>query len=335
MKSYLPKVFVLFFATFLFLSSASGVLAANFSMARIRYDRMKASTPTSLQVTLVPATALTENKLLLVFGSAIVGTGQSVTVTNLPVGTSALPGTLTAVGAGTSIMVSGVTELTVGTTYAFNIALAGTGIGVSTPAASTTTDTVTTLTAASSVIDSSRVQARYVTEDQVVITANVPPTFNFVFSGNTDSFTTDLSSGSVVTTYGIGLTVSTNAAKGWTGWIKSTAALTSITTGENIGTTGSVDGATSTCVVGTDCYILDVGVSSGTGSGTLTADAEYAGNGTTSGGTFSTIFQPFASRNGKTGGDMITLKAHTSMLATKAAGSDYTDTWTIIGAGNF
>ena len=204
------------------------------------------------------------------------------------------------------------------------------------PAAGTTTDTIQSLTAGDVVIDLAKIASRYITDDQVVITANVPPTFNFALTGNTDAFTTDLSAGAVSTTTGIGLSVSTNAAKGWTGWIKSTnAALTSVTTTESIGTSGTLNAAPETCNVATDCYVLSVGVTSGTGAGSLTADAEYAGNGTTTGGTFSTAYQPFASRTGKTNGDVIWFKALATMIATKAAGSDYTDTWTIIGAGNF
>jgi hypothetical protein len=240
------------------------------------------------------------------------------------------------VGSGTSIVVSGLTDLTVGTTYAFNIAISGTGIGVTTPAAGTQTDVVSTLVSGGAVLDSSSVASRFISDDQVVITANVPPTFTFVLSGNTDAFTTDLTSGTVSKTLGIGLSVTTNAAKGWTGWIKSAnAALSSVTTGQSIGTSGAVNATPETCVVATDCYLLSVGVTSGTGAGSLAADAEYAGNGTTTGGTFSTLYQPFAGRTGKTSGDVIWFKALATMTATKEAGSDYTDTWTIIGAGNF
>jgi hypothetical protein len=182
-----------------------------------------------------------------------------------------------------------------------------------------------------------KIASRYITDDQVVITANVPPTFNFVLSGNTDAFTTDLSAGAVAKTAGIGLSISTNAAKGWTGWIKSAnAALSSVTTGENIGTSGTINTAPEPCVVATDCYVLSVGVTSGTGgAGSATVDAEYAGNGTTTGGTFSQLYQPFGSRPSKTNGDAFWFTALATMTATKGAGSDYTDTWTIIGAGNF
>lgn len=305
--------------------------AGQFTRATLRYDRMMTGKLSPLQVVIVPATTGTENRVVLVFASATLGAGQSSTTTPIPTGSTGLLGIgTTAIGSGTSISVA-CSDLTVGTTYAFNLT-----IGVSTPGAGSYLDVIKTLDSGGSVVDTTTVASRIITNDQVVITANVPPTFTFTLSGNTDAFTTDLSSASVSTTTGISVAVGTNAAKGWTGWIKSlNAALSSVTTGESIGTTGSVNGTPDTCQNATDCYVLDVGVTSGTGSGSLSADPEYAGNGTTSGGTFSTSFQPFATRTGKTSGDTVWLKAHATMIATKAAGNDYTDTWTVVGAGNF
>lgn len=336
-NNYLKKIFSFGLIIVLALVSAKPVLAGQFIRATMRYDRMQQNKSSGVQVIIVPATVGVETKVKLVFAAGTtVGAGQTVSITNIPTGSTALPGTLTAVGSGTSIVVSGVTDLTVGTTYAFNIPISGTGIGVSTPASGATNDTIMTLDAGSSAVDSTIVASRFIDSDQVVITANVPPTFTFTISGTTDTFTTNLSSGSVSSTNGISVAVGTNAAKGWTGWIKSlNSALSSVTTGESIGTTGTINATPDTCQNATDCYVLDVGVTAGTGAGSLTADAEYAGNGTTSGGTFSSIFQPFASRTGKTNGDTVWLKVHATMVATKAAGSDYTDTWTIVGAGNF
>lgn len=331
MRKILSKISMgLVLTLVLFGANSVEAKAAPFTKAMVRYDRMKQNTSTSLMVIIVPATVGVESKIIVNFGSATLSAGQSATTGALPAGVTSLPGTLTAVGSGSSIAISGLTDLTVGTTYGFNLS-----VGVTTAAAGAATDTVTSYVGTTP-LDSTTLTSRYITDDQVVITANVPPTFTFVLSGNTDAFATNLSSGSVSTTYGIGVSASTNAAKGWTGWIKSAnAALSSVQTGESIGTSGTLNAAPETCVNATDCYVLDVGVTSGTGAGVLSADAEYAGNGTTTGGTFSTAYQPFASRTGKTNGDLVWLKAHATMIATKAAGSDYTDTWTIVGAGNF
>ena len=207
--------------------------AAPLTRATIRYDRMMTGKASSLQIIIVPTTAGTENKIKLIFASATVGAGQSVTLTTLPAGTTELPGTLTAVGSGTSIVVSGVADLTAGTTYAFNIATAGTGLGVTTPAAAAYSDTVQSLTSGDAVIDSTTVTSRIIANDQVTINANVPPTFTFVLSGNTDAFTSDLGASAVSLTGGISVAVSTNASKGWTGWVKSAnTALSSVATGK-------------------------------------------------------------------------------------------------------
>ena len=141
----------------------------------------------------------------------------------------------------------------------------------------------------------------------------------------------------VSSTYGQSLTVSTNAAKGWTGWVKSqNVGLSSVTTSDSIPTFGTLNNTAQACSNGVDCYVLDVGISTtGSGSGSLTVDGEYGGNGTTTGGTLSNLYQPFASRTGKTAGDIVTFKAHASVTSTKAAGTDYSDVLTIVGAGNF
>lgn len=326
------KRMVLVWILALYLFASTDISAAPFAHVSLRYDRMKEATLSSLQVVLVPATTATEAKVKLVFDSASVGASQAVTVTGIPGGSTALPGTLTAVGAGTSIVVSGLTDLTVGTTYAFNLT-----VGVSTPAAGSAIDIVSTLTSGDSEIDATSVLSRYIANDQIVITANVPPTFTFSLSANSDSFTTDLSSSSVSVTNGRTVSVATNAPRGWIAWVRSqNAGLVSVTTGESIGTTGAVNTSPSVCQVNTDCYLLDADLTTtGDGSGSLTIDPEYLGVGTSDGGTLSTSFQPFAKRTGKTAGDVITLVAKASMVATKAAGSDYTDTLTIVGAGSF
>lgn len=328
-NKFVGSLVMLFLVTLL---GARSVEAAQFAKTMVRYDRMMQSKLSSLQVVIVPMTSQTESKLIINFGSATVGAGQSATTGGLGSGVVGLPGTLVAAGSGTSIAITGLTDLTVGTTYGFNLT-----VGVSTPGTASALDTVTTYTAGSAVIDTATVQSYYITNDQVLITANVPPTFTFTLSGSTDAFTTDLSSTAISATNGRTVTVSTNAAKGWIGWVKSAnQALTSATTSESIGTTGTVDAAPSVCLMGTDCYLLDADkTTTGSGTGTLTIEPEYNGIGTTDGGTLSSSFQPFVARTGKTTGDVITLIAKASMLATKGAASDYTDTLTVIGAGNF
>ena len=333
MKKHFSKLgAVLVLIIGLFFVSAGEVSAARFTNAVIRYNRMMTGVGTTVQVIFTPTTVGSEAKVRLVFESATPGAVPVVDVTNIGTGVTALPGTLAVTKVGdSSFVVTGVTDLTVGAKYAFNVA------NVTNPAAGDYQDQVATLTSGDAVIDSSIVTTRIITNDQVVITANVPPTFSFSLSANLDAFTLDLDSAAVRVTSGIGVSIATNAAKGWIGWIKSAnSALSSITTGESIATSGTVDGTPSTCSAGSDCYVVDANITtSGTGAGSLTIDPEYNGVAASSGGALGSVLVPFASRSGKTNGDLITLLSYASITAGKAAGNDYTDTWTVVGAGNF
>jgi hypothetical protein len=80
---------ILLIAMTMFTLSPAEAKAANFTLARLRYDRMKAAAPSSLQITIVPATVGTEDKVKIVFGGGTIGTGQTVSVTNIPAGSSA------------------------------------------------------------------------------------------------------------------------------------------------------------------------------------------------------------------------------------------------------
>ncbi len=308
--------------------------AANFTNAYIRADRMKASTATSVLVVIKPATVGTEDKVKVTFASGYtVAASPTINTTNLPSGVTALPGTLIIAGSGQVVTVSGVTDLTVGTLYGFNIAT-----GITNGTAGEKINTIASETAAAATIDSTNVAVRVISDDQIVLTATVPPTFNFVLSGNTDTFTTDLSSGSVVSTTGKTVTLTTNADKGWIAWVKSAnAALSSATSGETIATAGTINAAPSTLSAGTNGYVLDVDLTTdhGTGTGAVVIDPEYLGADTSSGGTLSTSLQPIASANGTTAGDVLTLLARAAITTVLGAASDYTDTLTVVGAGNF
>ncbi|MBI5621081.1 hypothetical protein HY949_04825 [Candidatus Gottesmanbacteria bacterium] len=310
------------------------VYADNFAQAYLRADRMKASTATSVLVVFTPVATGTEAKVKVTFAAGYtVGATPTGNVSNLPSGVTAVPGTLTYAGSGQVVTISGVTDLTPGTSYGVNIAT-----GITNTTAGEYENTITTTTSGDVTIDSSNVAVRIISDDQIVLLATVPPTFNFVLSGNTDAFTTDLASGSIVSTTGKTVTLTTNADKGWIAWVKSAnAALSSATTGESITTTGTVNAAPSTLSAGTNGYVLDTNLTTdhGTGTGTVTIDAEYNGTDTSSGGTLSTSFQPIASANGTTAGDVITLIERAAITTVLGAADDYTDTLTVVGAGNF
>ncbi len=311
--------------------------ASDFEEAYIRLDRMKTGVATDVLVVVkVPSgNSGTEAKVAVAFGAGTTVCSGSTTAvtTSLPAGVTALPGTLSATGSGQTVTVTGVTNMTASTTYGFRI----TGC-ITNGAAAQYTNTITTLTSGDATIDTKNVATRVVSNDQIVVSAVVPPTFSFTLGGNTDSFTTDLDPASIVSTSGVLVTVATNAANGWIAWVKSAnAALASASTSHSISSAGTVDGTPTTLSTGSEDYALDVNLTqdSGTsGTGTVTVASEYNG-GASQGGTLSTSLTPIASADGPTDDDRLTLVEKSTISGLTPAGNDYTDTLTVIGAGNF
>jgi hypothetical protein len=319
--------------------------AANFTAASMRLNRMKVSIANN-QVLVVakPITAGTEGKVVVTFSS---GFGVDSTPANITTSVSGLPSTYgglalsawpTISAAASAVDSKTVTftcgDLSVGTAYGFFITA---GITNPSGAGNNLVQTIATKTAADAAIDSSQVAVAIITDDEVVITATVPPIFSFALGANSDSFTANLSSSGVVSTNGVTVTIGTNGTNGWIAWLKSAnAALNSATTSQAIATQGTVDDACTTLVNNNDYYQLDTNITtdSAVGSGTVAIADEYD-CGASAGGTFSTAFQEIATGSGTTDGDVITLVARATISAIKAAAADYTDTWTVIGAANF
>lgn len=316
------------------------VYAANFTESYLRLARVKAAQATGGTVCAKPVTVGTEAKVLVTFptGFTVNSTAGNwtVTTTNLPTGSTAWVGidTATDVTDQTVTFVSG--ELSVGTMYCFNFS--GTNTLTNSSTGVDKRGTINTKTTGDVTIDSSDFSTAIITNDQIVVSAVVPPTFTLILGGNTATFTSDLSTGSVVSTNGVTAEMRTNASNGWYTWVKSANTnLSSAITGENIPTAGTVNGSPNTLSAGTSGYALDANLTtdSGTGDGTVTIDPEYNGTDTSSGGTLSSNFQPVASGNGTTDGDVITLVARAAISAVQAAASDYTDTLTVVSAGRF
>ncbi len=230
-------------------------------------------------------------------------------------------------------------DLVVGTLYCFNFS--ATSTLTTGTAGNDKTGVVTTEATGPTTIDSSGYALAIVSNDQIVVSATVPATFSFALSGNTDTFTSNLSSSAVVSTTGRTVTIGTNAASGWVAWVKSAnAALNSVSTSSTIATAGSVDN-TPTNLNPTTGYLLDVDITtdSGTGTGTVTQaanyGAEYAGATTEEGGSLATTFESIAASSGTTDGDVLTLIERAFISAVQAAATDYTDTLTIVAAGRF
>ena len=183
--------------------------------------------------------------------------------------------------------------------------------------------------------DSTTIALRTISNDQIVVSATVPPTFNLALSGNTDSFTSNLSPSAIGVTTGRTVTVNTNAKNGWFAWATSSnSGLTSATAGHTVNST--TPGSNATLSAGTEGYVFGItSITQGTGGGTTSAAAAYSSNGTTTGGGLDTTVRQIASSTGTANGAVLNVKELAAISSVTQPGTDYTDTITIIGAGYF
>lgn len=325
--------------------------AAPFAQAFVRLDRLKAVTETGGRVCAEPTTASTEASVQVTFPTTngtdyvVNGTASNWTVDtdDLDTGQTAWPGIDTATAVSGKTVTFPSSDLTVGTLYCFNFSGTNTLTTSSAGAAESTHGSITTRTSVPATIDSTTFALSIITDDQVVISAVVPPSFNFVLSGNTDSFTTDLSTSSVVSTSGRTVTITTNAPSGWILWAKNLndnggkGALQSATAfNYKITGTSNPGDASHTLTPGTEDYglgaTIDTDASSG---GTVSLDSAYDGTGTKAGTLDPTRFRIVATSNGTANGDILNLVERATIAGMTPAASDYTDTMTLVAAGRF
>jgi hypothetical protein len=354
-----------------FLSNIFGgpVEAANFSNVSMRHSRMAISLVASgtdpILVIMRPATVASELSIGISFASGytVNGTPANVTVStaSLPAtyhgqAVSAAPGIGAAATAVSSQNVTfAATDMTVGTTYGFYI----TG-GITNPGTtgqkvsriSTHTDGTPDFTSYTDAIDNSRVGTWIVSDngastdsDQMVVTARVAPTYTLALSAQ--AITLDTATSSVEypggpqngAVSGVTATATTNANNGHIMWMKANSAsgLTSTVAGASIAFSGTAADATPTTLsAGTEGVVVDVDLTTNT-SGTLSIAAEFLGASTSAGGTPSTTFQEIADADGPVGGvgDVVTILPRVAISTTTQSADDYTNTLTVIGAGDF
>ncbi len=338
---------------------ATAEASAQFQQAYLRLDRMKINTSTGGLVCAKPSVAnlaLTEAHIMITFPStytlnATAG-NWTVTTTNLPTGATAWPGINTATtisnAAHTAIFPS--TDLSSSSAlYCFNFASVNT-VTTATVAANSQQGLITTQDSGSATIDQTPIALANNTDDTIVITAVVPPSFIMTLSGYTDSFTTNLDPLSVVSTTGVTSTFITNAKGGWIAWAKDLyQGLHSAGASYTIPTTGTVgDGLSTQLAPGTEGYLMDTILTTDATDGCIVGlDPDYDGTTqaqpTRSGGTLASTYQPIASCTGTSGtpptgtanGDVITMTERAAISGVTPAGTDYTDSITVVGAGNF
>jgi hypothetical protein len=320
--------------------------AAALTQVQVRFDRMKSSTYTSGMVCAKPSSTATEAKVKVTFptGFTVSTTLGNWTVDNTVTSSwptaTAWPGINTATAASGQDVTFPSSDLTPGTLYCFN--WTDTTAALQTPSGTGSSEigSVTTQTSVPADIDTGQFATATISNDQIVVTATVPPVFTFALSANTDPLGT-LSTGSVTHGASITATVGTNAKNGYSVWAKSAAAnggLTSAAASYTITSTcngGTQLGTNTTLSSGTEGYNTGVTSSHASGSGTISVNTVFDGTSTSQGGGLCGTYQKLATSNGTASADVLTLKNNVAISAATAAATDYTDTITVVGAGLF
>lgn len=321
--------------------------AASLAQVMVRFDRMKTSTYTSGMVCAKAASTAIEGKVKVTFPagftvSPTVGnwTTSTAVSSSWPAGATAWPSIATA----STVTGQDVTfpsgDLIVGTLYCFNWTNNTTALQTPATTGSSEIGVVTTQTSVPADIDTAQYATATINNDQIVVTATVPPVFTFALSANTDPLG-NLSTASVKTGASITATVGTNAKNGWNVWAKSAGAnggLTSASAAYTIPSTcnaGTQLGTNSTLAAGTEGYNTGLTGSHAVGSGTITVSSIFDGSVAAKGGGLCGTYQSLATSDGTASADVLTLKNNVAISAATAAASDYTDTITVVGAGLF
>lgn len=345
MKSRIRKVqaglaaTLLVAANVLFLSHAS---AAFLNHAQVVLTNMNSGGTSALIFKFTTSAGNTGTGLTISFPSYVggaagsVNTSQTVSTTYATTNCTAitgatnnLPGTPTASGSGTTITYASITAFAANTSYCGVL----TGSAVTNPTSTgTTTATITAGTDSATTVG-----LDIIANDAVVVSATVPPAFTMALSGNTDAFTSNLSSGAITGTTGMTVTVNTNATTGWSLWgSDSNTGLTSATQSYTIAS--KTPGSNGSLSTGTEGYLTGLpaaGITQGSGAGTTSASAAYASSGAGNGSGLDTVPRKLASSTGTANGAIVTLKEYAAISGVTPAAADYSDTITLVGAGSF
>ncbi len=330
--------------------------ASSLGQAGVRLGRLGngASTNNDALVTFkLNTTPTSVADVVLTFPSGFTLTAGTITPTTTgfpatPSGITVTPGTLSATvvsagaGLGGTITVSGLTSASLTSTnlYGFDIP---TGSITNPSTAGQYSITVSSDTSTPTVIDSTLVPV-YIygtsaNQDQVTVTASVSPNFNFALSSNSDTIPA-VDPTTIQTSAGVNMTVGTNSPLGYTAYVKSAnGALVSATSPSTPISTGVFSNSTpNTLTAGTTNYtfVPSTGTACSICTGSLSYNGGYTITNGNQGGAFNgTNFAAFVSRNGYTNADVVTLKERVTVANTVAYANDYTDTLTVVAAGNF
>ncbi len=262
-----------------------------------------------------------------------------------PASITAPPGTLTSVvtssgaGLGGTIVVSGLTSGSLNNTTLYGFIIP-TGSVTNPSTAGQYNNSVASQNSGGTPIDTTStpiyIYGASPNQDQVVVSASVAPNFSFSLSANADTVP-QVDSSAPQTSTGVTMTVGTNSPLGYTAFVRSAnAALTSATSPGTPITTGTFGGGPDVTTGTKYGLVPSTGTACTTCTGAITYDTEYlVVDGTHTGAFNGTSFSSFVSRNGYTNSDQISLKERVSVVNTVGYANDYTDTLTVVAAGNF
>jgi hypothetical protein len=314
------------------------VQAGSLQTVFVRFDRMMISTPTTGTVCAEPTTTATEADVQVTFPTGYtlgVAGDFTVNTTNLawPAGGTAWPSIATATDVTGQVVTFPSGDLTVGTLYCFNWTDVD-AVTVKSSATASNVGNVVTRDSNPTEIDSESYATASITDDQIVVSATVPPLFSFALSGNTDELGNLSTSAVTSSPTPRTATVNTNAKNGWAVWAKdANTGLTSATASKTIGST--TPGTNSTLSSGTEGYNTGITSAQTAGSGTISVSAPFVGSGAGQGGGLDTSLRTLATSDGTAQDAVLTIRNNVAIDALTPAASDYTDTITVIGAGLF
>ncbi len=365
---------VLFVSALLpFVQNQHASAIVSFTKVYVRLDHLTGTTATGGRVCATPsATNLssTENKVIVNFpATAATDFVVNSTASNWTVDTTFETGSGATAwpGIGTASSVSGkaVTfpsgDLSSSSTlYCFNFSATNTLTTSSAGAAVSTFAYVETQDSGSTQIDKSYWGVTIISGETVTVDAIVAPFFTMTLSGTTDTFGPNpLSSSSVNSSNSARyVQVDTNALNGWILWVKDSqfktvsdtgtnpanrhGALTSVNAGgyaisNNTTNALATPSASHVFSSGTEDYGLAVTLNQdGTGGGTPSMNAVYDGSTANFAGVIDpTQYRAIASSTGTADADRINIIMRATISNSTPPGSDYTDTLTYIGAGQF
>jgi hypothetical protein len=343
--------------------------APQFTSTYVRLDRHKELIATGSTVCATPtaaSTGVTETLVKVRFPTQTVGTDFTVNATaanwivdfvGIPAGATAWPGMTAGVTAATAVSGHTVTfasnDLTAATQYCFHITDVSTLTNGSAGASSGIVNaTLWTEAAGAVIVNQTNWATALIADDQILVSAVVPPNFSISLNGNTDTFAANLDPAVISSTGGRTVTISTNAVGGWIAWARdSNGGLYSTTANYTIddglkNSSGvqqkAVGDPAFALVAGQEGFALDTNLTTDATDGcTVAIDAAYDNATEDGGGVLSSNFRPIAACTrpgappGTSDGDVLTLIERATIRGGTPAGSDYTNTLTIVGAGNF